>query len=117
MSMAPELVSASVKPVAPANFVSQAYTYVTFLAGNGSKPWRYTVQEDTDNTQREDIKMRVKKLGNFAVKEDIKMLVNKWWDIYQDESLDYKNWVWRPRKRPSRSTGRPGSGPSKRSAQ
>ncbi|KAK6937248.1 hypothetical protein RJ641_030756 [Dillenia turbinata] len=23
-------------------------------------------------------------------REDIKMLVNKWWDIYNDESLDYK---------------------------
>ncbi|CAI9089487.1 OLC1v1024071C1 [Oldenlandia corymbosa var. corymbosa] len=23
--------------------------------------------------------------------EDIKMLVRKWWDIYNDESLDYKN--------------------------
>ena len=24
-------------------------------------------------------------------REDIKMLVKKWWDIYEDESLDYKN--------------------------
>lgn len=24
-------------------------------------------------------------------REDIKMLVEKWWDIYNDESLDYKN--------------------------
>ena len=23
-------------------------------------------------------------------REDIKMLVNKWWDIYKDDSLDYK---------------------------
>lgn len=23
-------------------------------------------------------------------REDIKMLVKKWWDIYNDESLDYK---------------------------
>ena len=23
-------------------------------------------------------------------REDIKMLVQKWWDIYNDESLDYK---------------------------
>lgn len=23
-------------------------------------------------------------------REDIKMLVKKWWDIYDDESLDYK---------------------------
>ena len=24
-------------------------------------------------------------------REDIKLLVKKWWDIYNDESLDYKN--------------------------
>lgn len=24
-------------------------------------------------------------------REDIKMLVDKWWDIYNDESLDYRN--------------------------
>jgi inositol 3-alpha-galactosyltransferase len=23
-------------------------------------------------------------------REDIKMLVKKWWDVYEDESLDYK---------------------------
>ena len=23
-------------------------------------------------------------------REDIKMLVNKWWDVYNDESLDYE---------------------------
>jgi len=39
----------------------------------GSKPWRYTGKEE--NMQR----------------EDIKNLVKKWWDIYEDESLDYKN--------------------------
>ncbi len=39
----------------------------------GSKPWRYTGKEE--NMQR----------------EDIKMLVKKWWDIYEDESLDLKN--------------------------
>ena len=38
----------------------------------GSKPWRYTGKEE--NMQR----------------EDIKMLVKKWWDVYNDESLDYK---------------------------
>ncbi|XP_050378668.1 galactinol synthase 2-like [Argentina anserina] len=38
----------------------------------GSKPWRYTGKEE--NMQR----------------EDIKMLVQKWWDIYNDESLDLK---------------------------
>ena len=26
-------------------------------------------------------------------REDIKMLVKKWWDIYEDESLDYKNTI------------------------
>lgn len=26
-------------------------------------------------------------------REDIKLLVKKWWDIYEDESLDYKNAV------------------------
>ncbi|KAK6118133.1 hypothetical protein DH2020_048117 [Rehmannia glutinosa] len=39
---------------------------------NGSKPWRYTGKEE--NMQR----------------EDIKHLVKKWWDIYNDESLNYK---------------------------
>ena len=39
----------------------------------GSKPWRYTGEEE--NMDR----------------EDIKLLVKKWWDIYNDESLDYKN--------------------------
>jgi len=24
-------------------------------------------------------------------REDIKMLVKKWWDIYEDKSLDYNN--------------------------
>lgn len=24
-------------------------------------------------------------------RQEIKMLVEKWWDIYNDESLDYKN--------------------------
>lgn len=26
-------------------------------------------------------------------REDIKMLVKKWWEVYDDESLDYKNTV------------------------
>ena len=26
-------------------------------------------------------------------REDIKMLVKKWWDIYEDPSLDYKNFM------------------------
>ena len=38
----------------------------------GSKPWRFTGKEE--NMDR----------------EDIKMLVKKWWDIYNDKSLDYK---------------------------
>jgi inositol 3-alpha-galactosyltransferase len=38
----------------------------------GSKPWRFTGEEA--NMDR----------------EDIKMLVNKWWDVYNDESLNYK---------------------------
>jgi len=41
------------------------------LVWQGSKPWRYTGKEE--NMQR----------------EDIKMLVKKWWDIYEDETLDY----------------------------
>ncbi|XP_062144865.1 galactinol synthase 2-like isoform X2 [Alnus glutinosa] len=41
----------------------------------GSKPWRYTGKEE--NMER----------------EDIKMLVKKWWEVYDDESLDYKNTV------------------------
>ncbi|KAB2621664.1 galactinol synthase 2 [Pyrus ussuriensis x Pyrus communis] len=48
---------------------------VVHYCANGSKPWRYTGKEE--NMER----------------EDIKMLVKKWWDIYDDESLDYKNTV------------------------
>ncbi|KAI7979139.1 Galactinol synthase 1 [Camellia lanceoleosa] len=44
----------------------------TSFAEQGSKPWRYTGKEA--NMDR----------------EDIKMLVAKWWDVYNDESLDYK---------------------------
>ena len=39
----------------------------------GSKPWKYTGKE-------ENMEM-----------EDIKMFVKKWWEIYNDESLDYGN--------------------------
>ncbi|KAJ0080397.1 hypothetical protein Patl1_22461 [Pistacia atlantica] len=46
---------------------------VVHYCAAGSKPWRYTGKEE--NMDR----------------EDIKMLVKKWWDIYDDESLDYKN--------------------------
>ncbi|KAL3717716.1 hypothetical protein ACJRO7_009193 [Eucalyptus globulus] len=45
---------------------------VVHYCAAGSKPWRYTGKEE--NMQR----------------EDIKMLVQKWRDIYNDESLDYK---------------------------
>ncbi|CAL9237256.1 unnamed protein product [Arabidopsis halleri] len=45
---------------------------VVHYCAAGSKPWRYTGKEA--NMDR----------------EDIKMLVKKWWDIYNDESLDYK---------------------------
>jgi inositol 3-alpha-galactosyltransferase len=38
----------------------------------GSKPWRYTGKEE--NMDR----------------RDVKMLVEKWWDVYNDDSLDYK---------------------------
>ncbi|ESQ39363.1 hypothetical protein EUTSA_v10001530mg [Eutrema salsugineum] len=44
---------------------------VVHYCAAGSKPWRYTGKET--NMER----------------EDIKMLVNKWWDIYNDDSLDY----------------------------
>ncbi|KAF8006602.1 hypothetical protein BT93_K0797 [Corymbia citriodora subsp. variegata] len=45
---------------------------VVHYCAAGSKPWRYTGKEE--NMQR----------------EDIKMLVQKWSDVYDDESLDYK---------------------------
>merc|ERR1739848_794700 len=44
---------------------------VVHYCAAGSKPWRYTGKEE--NMQR----------------EDIKMLVQKWWDVYNDSSLDY----------------------------
>ncbi|CAH2047624.1 unnamed protein product [Thlaspi arvense] len=45
---------------------------VVHYCAAGSKPWRYTGEEA--NMDR----------------EDIKMLVDKWWDVYNDESLDFK---------------------------
>ncbi|XP_030444571.2 galactinol synthase 2-like [Syzygium oleosum] len=48
---------------------------VVHYCAAGSKPWRYTGEEA--NMDR----------------DDIKMLVKKWWDIYDDESLDYRNIV------------------------
>ncbi|XP_060196276.1 galactinol synthase 1-like [Lycium barbarum] len=44
---------------------------VVHYCAAGSKPWRYTGKEE--NMDR----------------EDVKMLVKKWWDIYNDASLDY----------------------------
>ncbi|CAI8615228.1 unnamed protein product [Vicia faba] len=55
----------------PENIEVRKVKVVHYCAA-GSKPWRYTGKED--NMQR----------------EDIKMLVQKWWDIYNDSSLDYK---------------------------
>lgn len=48
---------------------------VVHYCAAGSKPWRYTGKEE--NMDR----------------EDIKMLVKKWWDIYNDATLDYKGGV------------------------
>ncbi|XP_009369638.2 galactinol synthase 2-like [Pyrus x bretschneideri] len=44
---------------------------VVNYCANGSKPWSYTGKEE--NMER----------------EDVKMLVDKWWEIYDDDSLDY----------------------------
>ncbi|MCL7025686.1 hypothetical protein MKW94_020664 [Papaver nudicaule] len=46
--------------------------WLVHYCASGSKPWRYTGEEE--NMQR----------------EDIKMVVKKWWEIYNDESLDYR---------------------------
>ncbi|KAB1201342.1 Galactinol synthase 2 [Morella rubra] len=58
----------------PENIDLEKVKVVHYCAA-GSKPWRYTGEEV--NMDR----------------EDIKILVKKWWDIYDDESLDYKNTV------------------------
>ncbi|CAI0459566.1 unnamed protein product [Linum tenue] len=58
----------------PENVQLEKVKVVHYCAA-GSKPWRYTGKEE--NMER----------------EDIKMLVKKWWEIYEDESLDYGNWV------------------------
>uniref|UniRef100_A0A6N2K107 Hexosyltransferase n=1 Tax=Salix viminalis TaxID=40686 RepID=A0A6N2K107_SALVM len=55
----------------PENVEVEKVKVVHYCAA-GSKPWRYTGEE-----------------GNMD-REDIKMLVAKWWDIYNDESLDFK---------------------------
>ncbi|XP_059643580.1 galactinol synthase 2 isoform X1 [Cornus florida] len=46
---------------------------VVHYCAAGAKPWRFTGEEE--NMQR----------------EDIKMVVEKWWEIYNDKSLDYKS--------------------------
>ncbi|PKI44534.1 hypothetical protein CRG98_035072 [Punica granatum] len=56
-------------------FVELERVKVVHYCYAGSKPWRYTGKEE--NMDR----------------DDIKMLVKKWWNIYNDESLDYKNYV------------------------
>ncbi|KAF8390428.1 hypothetical protein HHK36_024954 [Tetracentron sinense] len=55
----------------PDNVALENVKVVHYCAA-GSKPWRYTGKEF--NMDR----------------EDIKMLVTKWWDIYNDELLDFK---------------------------
>ncbi|GFZ21247.1 galactinol synthase 4 [Actinidia rufa] len=55
----------------PENVELEKVKVVHYCAA-GSKPWRYTGKEA--NMER----------------EDIKILVAKWWDIYNDESLDFK---------------------------
>ncbi|KAK6116504.1 hypothetical protein DH2020_049742 [Rehmannia glutinosa] len=54
----------------PENVELEKVKVVHYCAA-GSKPWRYTGLEA--NMDR----------------EDIKMLVKKWWDVYDDESLDF----------------------------
>lgn len=56
----------------PENVELEKVKVVHYCAA-GSKPWRFTGKEA--NMDR----------------EDIKMLVKKWCDVYNDESLDYKN--------------------------
>ncbi|KAH1105959.1 hypothetical protein J1N35_009727 [Gossypium stocksii] len=58
----------------PENIELEKVKVVHYCAA-GSKPWRFTGKED--NMDR----------------EDIKTLVTKWWDIYNDKSLDYANAV------------------------
>ncbi|KAK3041801.1 hypothetical protein RJ639_000317 [Escallonia herrerae] len=55
----------------PENVELEKVKVVHYCAA-GSKPWRYTGKEV--NMDR----------------EDIKLLVKSWWDIYSDESLDFK---------------------------
>ncbi|KAJ7973241.1 Hexosyltransferase [Quillaja saponaria] len=46
---------------------------VVHYCAAGSKPWRYNGE------------------GENMEREDIKFLVQKWWEIYDDESLDFEN--------------------------
>lgn len=55
--------------------VSLPEVKVVHYCAAGSKPWRYTGEEE------------------HMEREDIKMLVNKWRDIYNDETLDYQGEV------------------------
>uniref|UniRef100_A0A7N0UVQ1 Hexosyltransferase n=1 Tax=Kalanchoe fedtschenkoi TaxID=63787 RepID=A0A7N0UVQ1_KALFE len=61
----------------PENVELEKVKVVHYCAA-GSKPWRYTGKEP--NMDR----------------EDIKMLVKKWWDIYNDETLDLKRQQQQP---------------------
>ncbi|CAN8240996.1 unnamed protein product [Cochlearia groenlandica] len=45
---------------------------VVHYCAPGSKPWKFTGEEP------------------YMDREDVKMLVKKWWDIYNDKSLDFK---------------------------
>ncbi|VFQ60611.1 unnamed protein product [Cuscuta campestris] len=46
---------------------------VVHYCADGAKPWRYTGKED--------------QMG----RDEIKVLVNMWWDIYNEPSLDYNS--------------------------
>ncbi|KAG7551680.1 Nucleotide-diphospho-sugar transferase [Arabidopsis thaliana x Arabidopsis arenosa] len=48
---------------------------VVHYCANGSKPWKFDEAEE------------------HMDRDDIQMLVKKWWEIYEDSSLDYKNFV------------------------
>ncbi|KAH9622094.1 hypothetical protein KSS87_002648 [Heliosperma pusillum] len=59
---------------------------VVHYCANGSKPWRYTGKEENMDRQ------------------DIKMLVKKWFEVFEDESLDYKPEIeLQPRLEPFRA--------------
>ncbi|KAM7254484.1 hypothetical protein ACFE04_003864 [Oxalis oulophora] len=58
----------------PENINLEEVKVVHYCAA-GSKPWRFTGAEQ--NMDR----------------EDIKLLVKKWWDIYDDAALNYENYV------------------------